>query len=288
MNTICSFSSSQVSQPSHTLLCSTLVLSLEISILHLVLHLSFESLKCCRNPLHSPPSPALDYPPPHHPLKMPGWLLLPLSQLHRLLSACSPCQIPPRSSASSPCPSFPYHSQQHQKSTWRLKPKLGVISIFSFFLLFVQSWSSTCAMGLLSRSWLVSLLFFFFFSTFSKQFQNMFEKIKLHHSFLKDLKVLTVFLIGSNLLKVVLLILTWSCTALPLECPLLPADDEWVCCLNPIPFVMGRTPHHPLCTGHPGLSLLQNGRLIQPLDLCLALHSGNLWPPHPNINSNSR
>ena len=36
----------------------------------------------------------------------------------------------------------------------------------------------------------------------------MLEKIKLHHSFLKDLKVLTVLLIESNLLKVVLSILT--------------------------------------------------------------------------------
>ena len=126
-------------------------------------------------------------------------------------------------------------------------------------------------MGLLSRPWLVSLLSFFFFSTFSKPFQDTLEKIKLHHSFLKDLRVLIVFLIESNLLKVVLLILTWSCTALSLACPLFPGDDEWVYCLTPTPFIMGRTPHQPLCTGHTGLLLLQNGRLIQPLDLGMAL-----------------
>lgn len=120
---------------------------------------SLLSLLMLQKPLHSPPNPPLDYPSPHHSLKMPGWLLLPLSHLHRLLSACSPCPIPPRNSA--------HLSLITVNDT---KDPLGDSSqnwnsISSLFLLFVQSWSSACAMGLLSRPWLVSLLSFFFFSS---------------------------------------------------------------------------------------------------------------------------
>ena len=120
MNTICSFSSSQASQP------SVFYLSLFSGNFYpspCTLPWFWVSLLSLLNVAETPtllPSPTLDYPSPHHSLKRPGGLLLPLSHPHRLLSACIPCLIPPRNSAFSPCPSFPYHSQWHQRSTWRL------------------------------------------------------------------------------------------------------------------------------------------------------------------------
>ena len=120
MNTICSFSSSQASQP------SVFYLSLFSGNFYpssCTLPWFWVSLLSLLNVAETPtftPSPPLDYPSPHHSLKRPGGLLLPLSHPHRLLSACIPCLIPPRNSAFSPCPSFPYHSQWHQRSTWRL------------------------------------------------------------------------------------------------------------------------------------------------------------------------
>lgn len=127
MNTICSFSSSQASQPSHTLLCSTLVLSLEISILHLALHLglslTFESLNVARNPLHSPPNPL--------------WIPSPASFFKNarliasspLTSSQAPISLQPLSNPSQElCPSFPYHSQWHQIH-WETLAKTGIPSL---------------------------------------------------------------------------------------------------------------------------------------------------------------